>query len=79
MEQVRTAREVNAPLAKSKGDRKVDPKEVAALDQAAKLLQESFPPMLWGFYNNCVEEGFTKPEAFELTKVWLFETRKGTK
>lgn len=56
----------------------MNPKELADLDQSMKILTDTFPPMLWGFYKGCLYQGFTKEEAFELTKVWLLETRKAS-
>ena len=48
------------------------PKELAEFDQGAKAMGDTFPPMLFNFYHNCVKEGFTVVQAFEMTKTFLF-------
>lgn len=33
----------------------------------------------WIFYSNCVSQGFTSSQAFELTCVWIQNTLSGGK
>lgn len=45
----------------------VDPKVMAAIDQATKLLIEVVPRLLKQFYDELKKEGFTDPQAMQLT------------
>ncbi len=44
----------------------MDPKEIAAIDQATKMLADTVPPMLHSFYKACVKEGFTPDQAMQI-------------
>jgi hypothetical protein len=50
----------------------LDPKEIAAFDQANQALAEAFPPMLRGFYEGLLRQGFDPGQAFGLTNTFLY-------
>lgn len=43
----------------------------AEFDQQRATIIETIPPLLWGFFNRCKEQGFTEEQAFDLTKEEL--------
>lgn len=52
----------------------LDDKVKAKLDQSSALLAEMLPPLWWGIYKACVDEGFTESQALELVKTYLSST-----
>ena len=58
-------------------DAKERAKETAEADQALAMIAESFPPMLWRFYVNSKEEGFSEQQALTLTLEVLRGTFSG--
>ena len=52
----------------------LDEKMRAQLDQSSALLAEMLPPLWWGLYRACVDEGFTESQALELVKTYLSST-----
>ncbi len=49
----------------------LDPKTISDAEQASAMLAEVIPTILWGFYSNCVKEGFTRRQSFTLTRDLL--------
>ena len=50
---------------------KSDAQKLAEADQAMAVLAETFPQMLWRFFVNAKEGGFTEEQALELTREVL--------
>jgi hypothetical protein len=48
----------------------------AEMDQARETMKE-FPPLLWAFYNESVESGFSEAQAFQLTISYMAATLTG--
>lgn len=48
-------------------------KILAAMDQAASHMADSFPPMLHGFYVALVAQGFSEEQSMELTQSLMFK------
>ncbi len=46
-------------------------KELAALDQAVKLLADTLPPIWWNLYNGCMGQGFDSGQSLELVKSYI--------
>lgn len=57
----------------------LNPQKIAELDQSAKLIGETFPPMLWTFYKGCVQQGFNEIQAMMLTIQILTNITLGQK
>ncbi|KKN74254.1 hypothetical protein LCGC14_0391930 [marine sediment metagenome] len=55
----------------------MDPKELASLDQDAAIVVDSLCPMLRSFYRRLVDEGFSRDQAFILTRDYLKGTIQG--
>ena len=49
----------------------LDDKTRAAIDQAKAGAEEIFPPLWYGLYRRCVEEGFTEDQAIRLVKAYI--------
>jgi len=49
----------------------IDPKKQAEMDQAAAMVSENLPVVLWGLFKGLKKEGFDEDRAFELVKVYL--------
>lgn len=49
----------------------LDDKIKADFDQASALINETYPQLLWSFYDNLKTAGFSDLHALELTKVFL--------
>ena len=47
----------------------LDPKKIHEMEQSSQLLKEHFTPFLFSFFDGCVEQGFTRGEALQLTTV----------
>ena len=47
------------------------PFDMASMDQAIAAIRDTFPPMLWSFYQSCKKEGFEDEQAFFLTVEML--------
>lgn len=48
----------------------------AVMDQGVMALRE-FAPVLWGFYEALVEQGFTPDQAILITTQWFTQTLGG--
>lgn len=48
----------------------LDPKKIADADQGMAALKEVFIPSLKVYYDKCIEVGFSKQEAFQLTLIF---------
>tara|TARA_Y100000034_G_scaffold124273_1_gene172213 strand:- start:860 stop:1045 length:186 start_codon:yes stop_codon:yes gene_type:complete len=46
-------------------------KKIHDMDQATKMLVDTLPPMLYGFYARCVEEGFSDGQAMQIVLKYL--------
>ena len=42
---------------------------IAETDQLMAYLRDAPPRILWNFFTGCMEKGFTRTEALELSKV----------
>ena len=49
----------------------LDPKKIAELDQAQKMIVETYPPLLGGLHKGFIETGFNEEQAFELILVYM--------
>lgn len=47
------------------------PEQIADMDQAMKVMIDTYPVFWWGLFSNCVDEGFTREEALELVKTQI--------
>ncbi len=45
--------------------------EIAKWDQDKMVLVETIPPLLFGLCKGFIETGFSKEQAFDLTKTYL--------
>ena len=52
------------------------PEEQSTIDQMFAMLAESWPPALYRFYANCINEGFDKDQALMLT-ITIFKALLG--
>ncbi len=43
----------------------------AELEQDQAFLVEALPPLWWGLYKNCIEEGFTNTDALSLVETFI--------
>lgn len=50
----------------------MDPKRIADMDQALKMLADSLPPFLWSFKQELLNQGFKEEEASKLVAIYLF-------
>lgn len=55
----------------SKSDNPLSPGNVAAYDQAMKLMAESLPPFWRELYKGCIDQGFRPDDALELVKTQI--------
>lgn len=46
-------------------------KRSAKFDQLRMEIGDTIIPALYDFYTGCKGQGFSKKQAFELTKIWL--------
>ena len=46
-------------------------KDIHNIDQSMEDVVRHLVPMLKGFYNSCIKEGFTPSQAIELTKTFM--------
>lgn len=51
----------------------ITPEMIAAADQACKAAIDLLPPLWWGLYQECKQQGFTNYEALELVKTWIMK------
>ena len=49
----------------------LDPKQIAEWSQAVATLAEICPPMWWGLFKGCKEEGFTDDQAMQLVVAFM--------
>lgn len=47
----------------------LDPKKIHEMEQSNQLLKEHFTPFLYSFFDGCVQQGFKRGEALQLTTV----------
>ncbi len=46
-------------------------KRLADMDQGAKMILETVPPLVWGMFKRLQEEGFTETQAFRLVRDYF--------
>ena len=49
----------------------LNPKDEAEMAQGRAFLVENLPPLWWGLYFKCTEEGFTPNQAMDLVKEYI--------
>jgi hypothetical protein len=50
---------------------KLTEKEIHDMEQGAQIIKDHFIPALRTYFEGCMENGFTREEALELTKTYM--------
>jgi hypothetical protein len=54
-------------------------KVISDIEQSGELLKQNLPPLWWGLFENCKNNGFTEQQAFELVKQYIHSTLSNMK
>lgn len=49
----------------------LNPEEIAKLDQAKAYIVEALPPLWYGLYFQCVEQGFSDDQAMQCVLAFI--------
>lgn len=47
------------------------PEQLAEIDQANKIISDTFPGLWWDLYSGCLYRGFDEVQALELVKEYI--------
>lgn len=56
----------------------LDPAKRAEVEQGLAMLVEALPPIWWGLFNGCKEQGFTEAQAMQCLTVFIANQNKNS-